>query len=181
MGAWNGWYHVNFSTYGTWLRGDERGWRSRHHRIHVEGDYKNRPPEERHAALRARSRQLMKGPAVFLSDDEKRIAGQALVEMLADQGVEVLAISLDAVHCHVLSRFGTLAARTAVGRAKKHAYHVLREKGCERRLWAKRGRTLPIRGRSHQVNVYHYILDHAQSGAWAWTYKEGLYWRKGAG
>lgn len=178
MGAWKGWYHVNISTYGTWLPGDDRGWRSRQHRIHVEGDYKNRPPEGKYAGLRDRSRELMKGAAVFLKDDERRIAGQALVEMLVDQEVEALVLSVDAVHCHMLSRFGSLAARTAVGRAKKHAYHVLREQRRGRRLWAKRGRTLPIRSRSHQVNVYHYILEHAQSGAWVWTYKEGLYWRR---
>ena len=41
--AWNRWYHVTCNTYGTWLRGDPRGWRERHHRRHVEGDYKHRP------------------------------------------------------------------------------------------------------------------------------------------
>lgn len=41
--AWNAWYHVLTNTYGTWLRGDRRGWRERHHRKHVEGDYKNPP------------------------------------------------------------------------------------------------------------------------------------------
>ena len=41
--AWNGWYHVTANTYGTWLRGDPRGWRERHHRKHVEGDYQTRP------------------------------------------------------------------------------------------------------------------------------------------
>ena len=173
MGAWNGWYHVNFSTYGTWLPGDERGWRSRHHRIHVEGDYRNRPPAERHAALRARSRQMMRGPAVFLSDDEKRIAGQALVEMLADQGVEVLALSLDAVHCHVLSRFGPLAARAAVGRAKKHAYHEMRQQAGTGRIWGLRCRVGPVGSRDHQLNVYRYIVSHGEKGAWVWTFRDG--------
>ena len=50
MGAWNGWYHVNGNTYGTWLPGDERGWRSRHHKVHVNGDYKNPPPPGAHDA-----------------------------------------------------------------------------------------------------------------------------------
>ena len=34
--AWNGWYHVTGGTYGTWLRGDGRGWRDRKHRTHVD-------------------------------------------------------------------------------------------------------------------------------------------------
>jgi hypothetical protein len=33
------WYHVIISTYGGWLHGDPRGFRTRHHRAHVEGDY----------------------------------------------------------------------------------------------------------------------------------------------
>jgi hypothetical protein len=42
--AWNDWYHVVVHVYGSWLRGDPRGWRARHHREHVDGDYKNPPP-----------------------------------------------------------------------------------------------------------------------------------------
>ena len=41
---WQSWYHCNGTFKGNWLRGDERGWRSRNHREHVEGDYKNPPP-----------------------------------------------------------------------------------------------------------------------------------------
>ena len=101
-----------------------------------------------------------------------------MVEMLIDQDVQVLALAMDAVHCHMLAKFGDLPARQAVGRAKKHAYHMLRGDRRQGRIWAKRGRTLPITDRSHQLNVYQYILQHAQAGAWVWTYKEGLYWRK---
>jgi len=34
---WNDWYHVVSHVYGSWLRGDPRGWRSVNHREHVEG------------------------------------------------------------------------------------------------------------------------------------------------
>jgi hypothetical protein len=44
MSAWRDWYHVTGSTYGAWLPGDPRGFRTRHHRQHVEGDYKDPPP-----------------------------------------------------------------------------------------------------------------------------------------
>lgn len=40
---WNDWYHIMCHTYGTWLPGDPRGFRTRHHREHVEGDYKSPP------------------------------------------------------------------------------------------------------------------------------------------
>jgi hypothetical protein len=38
------WYHIMLTTSGDWLYGDARGFRTRHHREHVEGDYKNPPP-----------------------------------------------------------------------------------------------------------------------------------------
>jgi len=41
---WNRWFHCIGGTYGSWLPGDPRGFRTRHHREHVEGDYRNPPP-----------------------------------------------------------------------------------------------------------------------------------------
>jgi hypothetical protein len=29
------WYHIIMSTYGSWLYGDARGFRTRHHREHI--------------------------------------------------------------------------------------------------------------------------------------------------
>ena len=66
---WNHWYHCTASTYGTWLRGDPRGWRARHHREHVEGDYRNPPPPGTYAPMLAQSKKLMKRPAVHLPNE----------------------------------------------------------------------------------------------------------------
>ncbi|MBL7132649.1 MAG: hypothetical protein ISS78_00995 [Phycisphaerae bacterium] len=176
MSGWNGWYHITSGTYGTWLRGDARGWRSRHHRRHVEGDYKHPPPGERDRALRRRSQRLLKGPPVKLTKPMRKEAGRAVVEMLLFQEVELLCLSLDAVHLHLLGRFGKEPARPKVGRAKKHAYHLLQKLGHRGSVWAKRCRVEPITDREHQVNTYQYILDHAEKGAWTWSFKQGLYW-----
>src|SRR4051812_22286516 len=61
MEAWNDWLHVSGSTYGTWLRGDPRGWRSRRHREHCEGDYKNPPPKGEFDEEFERSKELLDG------------------------------------------------------------------------------------------------------------------------
>jgi len=176
MSAWNGWYHVTGGTYGTWLRGDRRGWRDRKHRTHVDGDYKNPPPPGTYDALLEHVRHSMSRPPVRLSPERRRIAGQAMVQRLADLHVEVLAFSLDAVHFHALCRFPNAPARELLGKAKKHAYHRLCAAGHEGKLWAKRPRVQPIDGRDHQVRVYHYILEHRDVGAWVWSFKEGVYW-----
>jgi hypothetical protein len=54
------WFHCTTHTYGAWLHGDERSFRTRHHREHIIGDYKHRPPEGMYAAKLARSRRLQK-------------------------------------------------------------------------------------------------------------------------
>src|SRR5687768_17438019 len=57
---WNDWYHVTVHVYGSWLRGDPKGWRSRHHREHCEGDYRNPPPTGKYDHLYELSKSLMK-------------------------------------------------------------------------------------------------------------------------
>ena len=175
MKPWNGWYHINGNTYGTWLRGDQRGWRARHHREHCEGDYKNPPPPGQHDGLLARSRNLMKHNPVLLDVESRQIAGQAMVEMLLHQKIEVIALALDAKHFHVLAKFPDTRVRPRIGRAKKHAYFELRSRGRKDSVWAIRTRVLPVRNREHQVRVFRYIEDHAKRGAWLWTFRNRVY------
>src|SRR5947209_9061428 len=72
MDPWSNWYHCTGSTYGTWLRGDPRGWRARHHREHVNGDYHSPPPRGMYDKLHARSKKLMKRDAVHVVDPRLR-------------------------------------------------------------------------------------------------------------
>lgn len=108
MIAWNGWYHCMGHTYGSWLRGDERGWRARHHREHVEGDYLNPPPAEAFASQRRLSRALMKRPAVVLTAAQRVAACAALGEKLLALEVELVELCVGATHFHLLARFPRL-------------------------------------------------------------------------
>jgi len=178
MAAWNGWYHVNGNTYGTWLPGDPRGWRERGHKLHVDGDYQNPPPAGSGNALHDHSCKLLKQPPVRLTQEQRAIVGRALAEMLAQQEMELLAVSLDAVHFHLLGRFPNSLVRPLVGRAKKHACFELRHCGFEGRLWGAGSNVVPIRDRQHQLNVFDYIVHHREKGSWLWTFREGFYWRE---
>jgi hypothetical protein len=58
------WRHIVCNTKCSWLPGDDRGFRSREHRIHSSGDYKNPPPKNEHEGLR-RYQEEKSGETVF--------------------------------------------------------------------------------------------------------------------
>jgi hypothetical protein len=178
---WNGWYHVNGNTYGTWLRGDPKGWRARHHREHCEGDYRHPPPPGKYDHLYNLSRRLMEYDPCYLKAELRPVVGQPMLEMLRSLNIQPISFSVDSRHFHLLAKFPDTNVRGPLGRAKKHAYFRLREIGRPNKLWAKRARVLPVKDRQHQMNTYGYILDHAQKGAWTWTYRQGFYWVKDDG
>src|SRR5688500_1461640 len=98
MRPWNDWYHCTLHTYGTWLRGDLRGWRSRHHREHVDGDYKHPPPKGKYDALFEYSKSLMKRDAVRIERQLRDFVLDALVDKLFEKQIPVAVGSLDGIH-----------------------------------------------------------------------------------
>jgi hypothetical protein len=102
---WNNWYHVTAHVYGSWLHGDTRGWRARHHRDHVDGDYKRPPPNGEYDRLQIYSKSLMKREPIKIEQPLREFVVESIVEKLQLNGVEVLVASVDAKHLHLLARF----------------------------------------------------------------------------
>jgi hypothetical protein len=165
------WFHLTLSTYGAWLRGDPRGFRTRHHRQHVEGDYKRPPPAGSYARLAQRSRKLMKQPAVELPWRLRSVVGLALIEKLHQRGAFVLCAAVSRQHVHLLVKMPPARVREWCGHAKRHATFTLREHGWKGKLWGVRGKATPVKDRKHQLNVYYYILAHGEQGAWVWKWE----------
>lgn len=191
---WNGWYHCIATTHGTWIYGDARGFRTRHHRQHVEGDYKTPPPAGMYDGLRARAKGAMSGSEVTLSPPQRQTVCDAMGERLVDDGVELVDLCMAATHCHLLCRFPNWAdpsivipglravnslkdgrdpvPRHMIGRAKKNAAHVLGQRGMKDApgpLWAKRSKIEPVIDRRHQLAIVRYIRAHAAEGAVIWS------------
>jgi hypothetical protein len=167
------WFHHVLSTYGAWLPGDSRGFRTRHHREHIEGDYKNPPPPGMYAARQRRSQELMKFNEVFLPVELFAVVGTALREKLIAQGAQVICQCVSAQHLHIQAHMPPEQCRAWLGVAKKHAWFVLRdEHAWTGKLWGKRGKSVPIRDRQHQINVFDYILRHREQGAWVWSIRD---------
>jgi hypothetical protein len=167
------WMHFIETVYGAWLYGDARGFRTRHHREHVEGDYMHPPPPGKYAGRLRPSIESLKQPPVVLGRKWRPIIGAAIRERLEEQATFVLCLSVSGHHMHVLAKLPEgCGPRHAMGLAKKHSWFEATRRGWRGKLWGKRGKEIRVRDRSHQLNVYRYILNHAREGAWFWAWNK---------
>jgi len=168
------WFHCTWGTYGSWLPGDPRGFRSRHHREHVDGDYRNPPPEGIYEGLHRSAHDSLDGNAVVIPPDIRRPIGEAILGKLHALDVLCVTLAVAPQHVHLLAKFPAGNCRDLVGRAKKHATFESRPHGWKGHLWAKRGRNQPVTDRNHQRRVHRYIADHAEQGAWVWKWGDPM-------
>jgi REP element-mobilizing transposase RayT len=95
------WRLITINTKNSWHHGNPRGFRSRKHRIHSTGDYRNPPPIGEHAGLYI-DRLLHSDQKVVLEREIRAIIGDVLVEWFKSHGYRVLAISVSSDHAHIL-------------------------------------------------------------------------------
>ena len=159
------WFHVVLTTYGAWLPGDPRGFRTRRHRDHVEGDYKRPPSPGVYEGLHRASRENQAAPSTTIPlTDRERIA-KRLRDKLERLGAELAILAVAGRHVHILIKMPAAQTRKWIGFAKRHVTFRLRAEGFTDRLWASGAKFVPIRDRSHQLNVYRYIEKHEVEGA----------------
>jgi REP element-mobilizing transposase RayT len=164
------WWHIVVSTWKSWLPADKRGFRSRDHKIHSSGDYKNPPPIEEHAGLRNYHQQKSSEPIVIPADLHET-AGRAILAKLKKGNYRVLAVSVSATHSHWLVELPSDYEETKqiAGQCKAKSSHAIRDR-VPGRVWGSGGSFKRIKDRQHHLNAYHYILD--QEDAWIWDFAE---------
>lgn len=176
------WFHIIFNTRGSWLPGDPRGFRSRNHRKHSEGDYMNPPPVGQHAGLHRVVRE-QSGPAVSIPPGLFGVIGQAVLDKCEQQGHRVLAAAVDEHHVHLLVELPVdrKLVKQLVGAWKQKASHQVRDR-LPGSIWSKSCNPVLIKGRAHHERVFAYILEHGQKGAWVWSFRQGdrAYEKQGA-
>jgi len=155
-----------WSTYGSWLPGDARGFRSKHHRIHVDGDYKNPPPEGEFDRLHVHARKLLVKPAVRIAPHLRAVVGETCLERFAKETATLAAVSIGAEHVHVAFEWTPDDVRPMIGRVKKVSSHRVRG-DIPGRLWGAKCHIIRVRGDAHWRSVIRYIRDHARN-SWVW-------------
>ncbi len=168
------WHHIILTAYGAWLHGDARGFRTRHHREHVEGDYKRPPPAGKYTRREIRSHDALLQDAVGFPESWRPIVGLAVSERFQQFGCWVLCVAAAGQHAHLLVKIPKAKLRGWIGRAKMHATFVMHERGWQGKVWAVRFKAIPIRNRSHQENAFRYICDHEEEGAWVRVWKSDV-------
>jgi hypothetical protein len=168
------WRHVIINTKSSWLHADKRGFRSRGHRIHCSGDYRNPPPITEHGGLRVYHQERAE-PTVFLDREMWSLIGCAIRDRLIKEKFEVLVVSVGALHSHALTELPNdpRAIRAIIGRCKRAACEAVKhiQPGT---LWSAGGQFTPIKDDGHRENTYRYI--ETQRHSWVCSQRKGEYW-----
>ena len=169
------WRHVIVSTRRSWLHGDGRGFRSRGHRIHSSGDYKNPPPLGEHARLLAYHQQRTAGKKIKIRQALRGEVGLGLLYAVVRAQYRVLVIAVTQKHAHLLAELpkSPKRVRQTVGKWKAARTTALR-RGMKGSIWGEGGKYKPVKTRGHLRAAYTYIRDDQGPGAWVWTFRRGV-------
>ena len=164
------WFHVVLTAYGNWLPGDPRGFRTKHHREHIEGDYRN-PPREDHSKRLDRSRRLQRFDSVTLSPSDRTLVCESLCGEATRRLDRLAAVAVAKTHAHLLIRLDAGRPKYAVGRYKTRTTYTVKEHGTPHvRLWARGCKLKPIADATHWGHVFGYVLRHEREAAAVWRW-----------
>jgi len=112
-------YRINFNTYGTWLRGDRRGWFERR----GSGPSTRLPPNP---ALEAADRRRLKEPPLYLDSDQRENVALAIRELCEYRGWDLSALHVGREQVFVVVLAEQEPARV-MGSMKARATRKLRQ------------------------------------------------------
>jgi REP element-mobilizing transposase RayT len=175
------WRHFIINTFGTWLHGDQRGFRSRKHRIHSSGDYRHPPPLGEHALLHEHH-DLRARDEVRIERDLRRTIGQAILCSLLDKHYRLLALAVGKVHTHGLVELpeNIPTVKAIIGEAKRVSSRAVRDQ-LPGNVWAAGGTFKIVTDDAHLARANDYVLYDQGPDAWTWSFRdrsrEGMFGR----
>src|SRR6476620_4628784 len=164
------WWLISWTTYGTWLPGDKRGYCTKRGKVYVPPPKRYAKPGEatykasEHKIVRTLAKSASDDP-VYLDAEQMQIAIDAIVAEIAEIPVVPAILSLGEWHVHWLCYFGPLAIDPVVERIKAAATRELNSHGfAGKRPWT---RGLNMRSKSTRQacrNAYRYAKRHLEQG-----------------
>ncbi len=118
-------YMVTWTTYGTWLQGDERGYVKKGKTL--QGD-KN---------IKEICQRLQKQSAVILNKQEKKTVQQAILRESEKIGQTIKALAVCTNHLHLVAKPSRESIEKVVSRYKNAAMFALNKSGRKSRIWTR--------------------------------------------
>ena len=127
-------YFLTWTTYGTWLPGDARGWVDRRRR---HGEVVEAPDPEREAT----AREAMRGEPVKLDPELRALVREALLDSAGRRDWSVHALQVRSNHVHVVLSAGDTPPGRVLGILKAYASRALNRArpGAWPRWWTRQG------------------------------------------
>ena len=146
-------YLLTWTTYGTWLHGDERGWVDRHN-ASPGMDYHPGNPGARLAAIRR-----TKGRKVILAVHARHVVTSAIEEVCRWRDWRLIAVNCRSNHVHVLVRTDGTGPQHVMNQFKSYATRALRQVGLAgpERIWTRGGSRRYITSRASLRSAEQYV------------------------
>lgn len=118
-------YMITWTTYGSWLQGDERGY------------VKNGQIMDADNNIRTICQNLQKSETVVLDSAEKEIVKQAILDDADKIGQVIKAIEVRSNHVHIAAETCSQSMEQVVSRYKNIAMFALNKNGRQGRIWTR--------------------------------------------
>ena len=130
-------YFLTWTTYGTWLHGDERGWVNRHNA--GRGQEYGAPSQ----GLVNYSKSVMKSGEVWLSEVQRDTVQKAIAEVCQYRGWALRAVNCRTNHVHVVVKANDAVPKSVMTQFKAYATRALGQAGLAPtgKTWTRDGST----------------------------------------
>jgi len=118
-------FMATWTTYGTWLQGDRRGY------------VKNGITLGTNAQLEKSNEELLKHDKILIPKSLRKTVKNAILKEAEESGKKVYAIAICSNHVHIVVESTDDRCGYSVGRFKKAATKALREYGFTNKVWTK--------------------------------------------
>ncbi len=125
-------YFLTWTTYGSWLPGDSRGYVDRH-RTH--GEIIDAPDPR----LQGFARKLLVGDEIVLDGPMRRLVREAILEAVSYHGWAVHALQVRSNHVHIVISAADVSPGKVMGTLKARASRALNDERIRRNWWTREG------------------------------------------
>jgi REP element-mobilizing transposase RayT len=145
-------YFLTWTTYGTWLPGDGRGW------VHKRGSART-PYREPDSERERRAVGLMPGRPARLDDVQRRRVDSAIRQTCRAKGWLLHALNVRTNHVHVVLSVGELRPERVMVTLKAWASRSLNAAAGRRKWWTRHGSTRYLNSAFSVARAIEYVRN----------------------